>query len=214
MVDTITVEGRAKRKVSPDTAEIKFTVIRVCADCACALDTVAAAVERLSRAVSEACPTLGKLKTGAFTINAEYASREENGIHTNFISGYRCSHHLAISFPFEKSMVDGVLTSAALSGAEPETDIRFAVSDVSGLKEGMLQQACEDAKGQAEIIAAAMGQTLTGSVSTEFFGMDGDGSSPVTLRPMLFARSAMADIAPSDAECECRVKAVFGVQRT
>ncbi len=74
--------------------------------------------------------------------------------------GYEASHRLRLELPFDKELLNAVLTRVASSASEATVTISFDVSDVESLRREAMRAAVADAREGARFLAEASGATL------------------------------------------------------
>ncbi len=158
----ITVTGTAIESAPPDTAEISVTVASKSKDYS---ETVTAGTEKVKTVIS-ALEKKGFLKqdikTSNFNISAEYDNvQTDNGRWERQFSGYKLTHRLHLSFPFDMDKLnDAVNAVVSCKTADPEINISFSVKDKEEINRRLLTAAVKDARNKAEIIASAAGVKL------------------------------------------------------
>ncbi len=153
----ITVEGRGRLRVEPDTAVIKCEVS--------ALDpSYAEASQEMNRQVDllrQVLPGLGlgksDLKTTNFTMRR--ASRRNPKTEQYEFAGYEASHSLELRVPLDKEL-NGVMEALLGCEADAQVEVSFAVADPEPVRARLLTAAVESAQKRAEIITRAAGTKL------------------------------------------------------
>lgn len=146
------------------------------------------------------------IKTADFKIGTKYESiRDENDNYKRVFKGYQCYHKLKISFDFDVSLLNKVLSAVSKSDSKPEVNISFTVKDQNAISEELLKAACQDAKRKADILCEASGYKL-GSLlkidynwSEVYFESKTKYDSPTFLRQKYFQEEDI-DIVPEDID--------------
>lgn len=171
-VNTVTADGTATVSASPDRAEITVAVESTADNASAARSQVAADVERLREALTDAGY---EVRTVDFRLSPEY---DHSGDERELV-GYRAYHALA----FETSPDDAgsAVDLAVDNGATAVQDVRFTLSDErrAELREEALAAAVSDARATAETAAGAADR----SVGTELsMRVGSSGVSPYDSR--------------------------------
>lgn len=101
------------------------------------------------------------IKTADFKVGTQHESiRDENGNYREMFKGYQCYHKLKISFDYDVSLLNKVLSAISKSASKPKVNISFTVKDQNAVSEELLKSACQDAKRKANILCEASGYRL------------------------------------------------------
>lgn len=156
---TITVNGVGKAEVAPDIAMIDMTMSKT------ALTSLEAqnAASEASKGLLKALRDLGIAETDLQTTGVNTYERWDNSNPPkpySFASDYSLTVRVR-----DQSKVGAVLAAAAAAGATNIYGPRFELENQSNISAEARQEAVNDARKQAEQIAAAMGARLGGVVS-------------------------------------------------
>ena len=186
---TISVTGIAQTSVKPDLLVIEFGVETNGDSAKSALDSNS---NLLSNAISE-LTYLGisedNLSTSRFSINPlyDYYQDKETGRHTSELIGYQVTNILQV----ETKKLDSaamILDSVVSSGVNKINSVNFIISPQSHatLKDGLIEDAIQNAKSKAEFALSSLDQKIIGVKSIVL----DDFTSPV---PMPMLRSSFAE---------------------
>jgi len=185
-VNTVTADGTATVSASPDRAEVTVAVESTADNASAARSQVAADVERLREALTDAGY---EVRTVDFRLSPEYDHRSDE----RELVGYRAYH--ALSFETSPDDAGSAVDLAVDNGASAVREVRFTLSDErrAELREEALAAAVNDARGTAETAAGAADR----SVGTELSMRVGSaGVSPYDSR-VVYETAADAGAATS-----------------
>ncbi|QZP39081.1 SIMPL domain-containing protein [Halobaculum magnesiiphilum] len=152
-VNSITADGSATVSASPDLAEITVAVEATADNASAARSQVAADVERLRGALTDAGY---EVRTVDFRLSPEYDHRSDE----RELVGYRAYH--ALAFETEPDDAGSAVDLAVDNGATAVQDVRFTLSDErrAELREEALAAAVTDARSTAETAAGAADRSV------------------------------------------------------
>ena len=101
-----------------------------------------------------------ELKTTNFNINTKYESYRENVGQKRRFAGYICYHGLKLEFDLDMPMLGATLGAIAKCEAKPNFNIKFSIKDPNAVSEQVLENAVENAKNKATVLAKAAGVKL------------------------------------------------------
>lgn len=160
MNEFITVTGKGKISLPPDTVQIKISLEIV-------RDTYEGTMDGSTDAVSMLRDTLGvegfekeDIKTTRFNVDLEFESYKERDNWKKRFIGYRCNHDLKIEFPSDSKRLAKILSLIARCPINPEFSIQYKIKDMEEAKNQLLAKAVDDSKRKAEILTKAAGVTL------------------------------------------------------
>lgn len=169
MKRTITVKGIGRLSLKPDLTVVSLKLKTVRAVYDEAMDEAAKRLEQLRSAITEIGFAKDDLKTTDFDVGAEYESeRDENGNYKRIFVGYRVTHGLKLEFDFDSRQLSRVLAAIAACIAEPELNVRFTVKDREAVNAALLENACANAREQAQLLADASGVKLHKLLSVSY----------------------------------------------
>ncbi len=152
-VNTVTADGTATVSASPDLAEITVAVEATADNASAARSQVAADVERLREALTDAGY---EVRTVDFRLSPEYDHSRD----TRELVGYRAYH--ALAFETSPDAAGSAVDLAVDNGATAVQNVRFTLSDErrAELREEALAAAVGDARGTAETAAGAADRSV------------------------------------------------------
>jgi len=172
---TATVGASATVEAAPDLAVVRVAVEATADSAEAARAAVAEDAERMRAALRESGIPDANVSTEAFDIHPQYDHRGDE----RELVGYRGVHAYRVETSPDRA--GGVIDTAVGNGATSVPGVSFTLSDGARqeLREAALAAAVENARTDAETVAAATGTTLdeVRTVSTSNDG--GDGPGPV-----------------------------------
>lgn len=172
---TVTVGASATVEAAPDLAVVRVAVEETAESAEAARAAVAEDAERMREALRESGVPDGNVSTEAFDIRPQY---DYSGDERELV-GYRAVHAYSIETAPERA--GEVIDVAVGNGATSVSGVSFTLSDEARqeLRQEALTAAVENARADAETVAAATATTL-GEVRTVSTSNDGGaGPSPV-----------------------------------
>ena len=194
---TISVTGIAQMNVTPDLLVIEFGVETNGDSAKSALDSnsdlLSSAISKLtSMGISE-----DNLSTSRFSITPlyDYYQDKETGHHTSELIGYQVTNILQVQTK-KLDSATVILDSVVSSGVNKINSVNFIISPQSHatLKDGLIEDAIQNAKSKAEFALSSLDQKIIGVKSIVL----DDFTSPVPI-PMLrssFAENSMYNDTP------------------
>ncbi len=155
---TLTVTGRGTASAEPDLTVLSFGVVGRDPSYSASVEELNGRVEALREDLEGAGVERSRLKTTGFDVHADRRYDRDSGKHV--FLGYEASHRLRLELPFDKELLNGVLTRVARSASEAAVTISFDVSDVESLRRRAMRAAVTDAHEGARVLAEASGATL------------------------------------------------------
>lgn len=158
---TITVRGVGSAKVKVDYIIVTLVLNSINED----YDEVMTIESQKLNTISNCLIKVGfdkkDIKTTDFKVETKYESiRDENDNYKRVFKGYQCYHKLKISFDYDVSLLNKVLSAVSKSDSKPKVNISFTVKEQNAVSEELLKSACQDAKRKAEILCEASGYKL------------------------------------------------------
>lgn len=183
MERTITVIKTVSEKFAPDTVKVSITTS---ADAKKNADAISEA-KRLGAQLHVALNAAGFGRFAALGISVSPAY--ENNKRT----GYRASCRFSLEFDCESELI--AMATDVLSECECEWRLSYAVEKID-CRARLVARAVKESQAEAQIIAAAAGETVGRLASAEYCSSSGDGGcAPVMMRAAL-----CADAAPVEPE--------------
>lgn len=171
---TVTVGASATVEAAPDLAVVTVAVEATADSAEAARAAVAEDAERMRAALRESGVPDGNVSTAAFDVRPQYDHRGDE----RELVGYRAVHAYRVEVAPDRA--GEVIDVAVGNGATSVSGVSFTLSDEARqeLREEALTAAVENARADAETVAAATGTTL-GEVRTVSTSNDGGGPGPV-----------------------------------
>lgn len=102
-----------------------------------------------------------EIKTVNFKVGTNNESiRDKYGNYKEIFKGYQCYHKLKVSFDYDVSLLNKILSAVSKSDSNPKVSISFTVKNQNNISEELLKSACQDAKRKANILCEASGYKL------------------------------------------------------
>ena len=108
-------------------------------------------------------------KTTGFHIDTQYQSGSDG---TSELECYVARHGLRMEFPLQKRRLSMLLSALSSCLVTPEISIHFTVKEKGQVAEQLLENAVEDARKRAKILARAAGEKLGDLKQVEYHGKD------------------------------------------
>lgn len=218
MNEFITVTGKGKISLPPDTVQIKISLEIV-------RDTYEGTMDGSADAVSMLRDTLGvegfekeDIKTTRFNVDLEYESYKERDNWKKRFIGYRCNHDLKIEFPSDSKRLAKILSLIARCPFNPEFSIQYKIKDMEEAKNQLLAKAVDDSKRKAEILTKAAGVSLGKVTNINYsWGEINIYSEPVRYDKTILCEEAACsyedslDIHPEDLDVSDTVTVVWEI---
>lgn len=155
---TMVVKGTGNVKERPDTVRISLDVSAIDKDYETAIRQEAEKIRSLVNAIVSAGLQEKDLKTSDYDVGAEY-DWDERGKKRVF-TGYKCSHECYFMFDYSSEQLQRILGALAACASEVEFNIQFTIKDKTAIKQRLLEDAVNNSKERALILAAAAGVKL------------------------------------------------------
>ena len=156
----LVVKGIGKATTSPDLIVLNMNLEVSAPDYEKTMRCSTEMLDKLRAAVVSAGHDGKELKTTNFNINTKYESYRENGGHKQRFAGYVCYHGLKLEFDLDMPMLGATLGAIAKCEANPNFNIKFSIKDPTAVSEQLLEDAVENAKRKATVLAKAAGVSL------------------------------------------------------
>lgn len=174
---SIRVMGEATVSARPDQAEIDIGVV---AQAPTAQAAATQNAQRLDAVVAELRRALGPtadLRTSRYTVTPDYRSPREGSGPT--ISGYTATNSVHVKTG-DLGDVGKIIDLSTQAGANTINRLQFTLKDEQAARAEALRAAAVKARGQAEVLAAALGLKIVRVLSVA-------EGQPVVTRPMPYA---------------------------
>ena len=158
---TVTVTGTGEIRVKPDIIRISFALSAKNTHYTDMMQQADMQMTALRQAMQHCDIEPEQLKTADYSVRTEYEHMpDENGNYRQVFSGYVCRHELLLELPLNMTKLAEILRAAENSLTEPEFHIAFSVRDCHAAEAQALKAAAEQARRNAEALAAAAGVRL------------------------------------------------------
>jgi len=164
----ITVEGRGRLRVEPDTAVIKCVVSALNGSYAEANQEMNRRVDLLRQVLPGLGLGKGDLKTTDFAVTRDHR-RNPKTEQYEFV-GYGARHSLELRMPLDKERLNGVMEALLGSEADAQADVSFTVGDPEPVRARLLAAAVGNARQRAEVITRAA-DTKLGKIVNISYGV-------------------------------------------
>lgn len=166
---TITVRGTGKVSTKPDLTEIILDLRATHYDYETTINIATEHVNAIRTALDELGFKKQDVKTTNFDVHPRFETiKDAQGNYKRRFEGYECRHNLKIEFDLDMPMLSRVLTALAKSDANLEFEVRFTVKDKKLIKSQLLENAVENAKNNAIILAKASDVSLGDILSINY----------------------------------------------
>ena len=214
---TIRVAGKARLKVTPDTARITAVLEKTEKAYEDALRSAAEDTECLRALVAGFGFAKDGLKTLSFNVDTEYESYQEHGVFKQRLVGYRARHEMKLEFASDNALLGRLLYAFANSPVNPELRLSYTVKDPDAAKNALLELAVQNAKEKAAVLARAAGVKLD-EIREIDYSFEPASLETRPVNRLFAAKSAVADtagfemnISPDDIEISDTVTVVWEI---
>ncbi len=169
MERTITVKGTGTLSLKPDQTVVSVSLSSTDKEYDKSMHDAAEKLDALAKALQAIGFQKQDLKTVGFQVTTEYESVcDADGNYRSAFKGYRCNQQLKLEFDFDTRFLSQVLSAIASCISEPELNIQFTVKDKTTVNNALLENAAQNARAKAEILAAASGVKLGRLVAIDY----------------------------------------------
>lgn len=166
---TITVKGIGKVSAKPDYIVLSMSLKTKDMEYEKTMNMATEQLENLRKTIVGVGFQRDDLKTSEFDVQPEFQSeRDANGNYRRWFDGYVCNHALRIEFDFDMMRLAQMFSALAKCLAEPEFSVQFTVKDKDAVSTQLLQNATENAKAKAEVLATAAGVALGQLITIDY----------------------------------------------
>lgn len=155
---TLSVEGVAKIRTEPDQAVV-CCVLSVFDP---SYSNASTELQRLVGLLRDQLETLGFKRTDLKTRYSEVrreTARHSQEYHPRLL-GFKAVSSMELRLPLDRELLNRVVEAFQQSGANPEVEVEFSVSDPEALQARVLAAAVENARDRAETMVHAAGVKL------------------------------------------------------
>lgn len=203
-LNTVTSSGNGKVSAAPTEAEMNFGVVTRDAKADAALDAANKAAKTIADAVKKAGVADEDIQTANVSVYPEYGNQLEGKAPE--ITGYNANISVRVKIrDIEK--VGDVIAAASGAGANEINGPTFTLGDDAPERDAAIEDAIDDAKHRAEVMAKAAGKSVGGIIAIS--------ESGVVAAPYyggIAERAALADsiaIEPGQLDVTANVTVVF-----
>ena len=210
---TITVTGRGTASAGPDLVVLRFGVTGRDPSYSASVEELNRRVEALREDLEGAGVGRDRLGTTGFGVRPD--SRYDRDRDEHVFLAHEASHRLRLELPFDRELLNGVLTRVARSASEAIVGVSFDVSDREALRRGAMRAAVADAVEGARALAGAAGVALGEMVLIDYShveirtrGLTYELADPV---PAFAASVPAPDVRPEALEAQEGVTVVWEI---
>lgn len=169
MERTIRVTGKGKLAVKPDLIELTLSIKDIKKEYDELLKRSSSATNEVKELLEKICFERKDIKTKSFDINIEYDSyRDKNDKWVEEFKGYSFIHKMKIEFEASNKMLGRVLYTLSKSTSYPSFSISYTVSNPEKYKNILLENAINNSKEKAIVLANASGVKLGNILSIDY----------------------------------------------
>jgi uncharacterized protein YggE len=154
---TITVSAESERLVTPDTAKVSFTMTRKSPDLEQATESVNERISEMVDSMSEFGVEDADIKTTSYSVQPEYNYVRESG--KQVFDGYRVRQTIELTIR-DLAQVSPILTQISDFSVDNVSGLSFYVDDDQKIKDELREEAIDDAKAKARVLARDLGVQL------------------------------------------------------
>jgi len=170
--NVIDVHGEGIVDAAPDRAELSLAIVTENADAGQAQAENAEKSARVIKALQQKGISESDIQTQNYQLSPRYAQPPKPLEAARSVQlpvkedaprivGYTVRHQIRVNVK-DLDMVGELMDLAVKNGANQISNVSFAVSDSLNYKKQALRQAVADARAKAEVLAGALGKTITG----------------------------------------------------
>lgn len=205
---TISVNGRARLEVSPDTAQVTLGVSKLAESAATSYNQAAGSAQALIDALKAGGVAEAEMKTSNLSLHPEYEWTREQRV----LVGYRTNVQVVVTTRNLESL--GALIDAAVAaGANEIGNIAFLVKDEARHRDAALELAVADARHKAELVARELGAKVGKPLQVQI--IDGGSTPPPVMYKTMAAEGdsgAAMPVMGGTAQYEAQVQVIFALE--
>ncbi len=145
---TVTVEGKAETKATPDLATLKIGIVAKSREMIGAKDKVDASIVSVAKAIAECGINQTEIHRSKINITTEFEEQDANETNPMYV----VERNLEVTCSVR--LIDTVLRTATKAGANRVYGISYSVSNDSEISQKTLSGAIKNAKDRASYLAA------------------------------------------------------------
>lgn len=208
-IPQISVVGNGEVRVPPDLAVVAFAVETNARDAAAAVAANAKQSSALAEAIKSRMASGDRVATTRYSLEPIYEQRERGSSAPPRISGYTARNEVRVHTK-RVDQVGTLIDAATAAGANRISTLEFTLEDRAAANSDALRKAGEDARRQAEAIAAALGVKLGRILSASAAG------NPVVMpkqyRGVAMAMEASTPVEPGDVDVNASLSVSYAIE--
>jgi uncharacterized protein YggE len=206
----VTVSGTGQVAAAPDRAVVRLGAVAEAEDAKDAQSRLNAVMQKVLASIEKLGVPENAIRTEGLSLSPVYTNPAPSGNREPRppqISGYRAANVVSVRLD-DLSRIGPVVDAGITAGANELQGVSFDLKDSSAARNTALTAAVDDARGQAETIARALGMRLD---ALESLVTNASFSGPP--QPYAMARRAALDVAtpiqPGELEVSSNVTATY-----
>ena len=216
----ISITGKASLKQKVDQIEMGLVLDKLDKDYQKAYQKAASDLKQLQEVLQGLGFAEDECKTQDFNVSTEYESqRDKDGNYRDVFKGYRLSHSLQLTFPFDPIRLNAVLAGISSLKAKPQLNVRFTVADKEACRKQLLKKAAADARQKAQLLSEELGAQLAEIMEIRYENGGYDFYSPTRYGTGAMLKNARAEealdamsFAPEDVRISDTVSCIWKLQ--
>lgn len=161
MSKTITVTGKSKVSITPDTLRIKIDLEATEKDYDTCITTWLKQVKSIQECLKQVGINEKDIKTGRFNIDPERERYETfDKAYRYRLVGFKYEQSLFVEFSIDNALLAKVIYQLAHNDCHPEFSIQYFVKDDTKAKEELLRSCIQDSKQKATLLCETSGVVL------------------------------------------------------
>lgn len=194
---TIRVTGEASISAPPDRASVQVSVVTEAKTARDAAEANAEKSDAVLAAVRKIAGKKAEIGTVGYTLSPQYAYEEGQAPR---ITGYRAANAVRVKTP-DLSGIGEVIDAAMRAGANEIERLEFLLEEDAEVRARALRRAVADARGEADVVAQALGTKVRRVRSVEVHGGGAPPPVPMHAEAMVMsARSTPIEAGPTQVE--------------
>jgi uncharacterized protein YggE len=186
-LSSIRVTGDSLVSAKPDRVQIDVGVLTQAPKAQLAAAQNATQLEAVLSALRKAVGSGADIRTNSYTLNPNYQYHPNGGEPT--ITGYTATNVVRVTLS-DLAKIGSVIDTTTQSGANQVQGVQFTLADQQAVRAQALREAALKARGDADVLAAALGLKVVRVLSVEE-----NSSMGGPVRPIMFeARAAAAKV--------------------
>lgn len=203
------VRGSGRASAEPDKVTIHLEATSANLDYGAAIVDLNHKIDELRQELKTVGLAPTRLKTAAFSVESNFDPEHRL---RRFI-GYEATHALQLTLPFDKQLLNNMLSILAVNESQAEFSIEFSVGDEETLRQRSIADAVENAKRNADSLAQAASVKLGRIVSVEYGWAELHVHTyAMFARPTEYAKGLAPGITPDDVSQHQTVTVVWEIE--